>query len=99
MQKLHLQASEKRNSFSATHQQAVVQLLLGKWDLSKCNACLERKTSSPLPPPFPEILLLSMTLHSMGYCYVQFGSTVPTVSSPNLSPTPFLLAFMGESVE
>ena len=64
-----------------------------------CNGCFGRETPSPLPPPFPDFLLLSRILYSTGYSCGQCGSAVPAMSPRNLLPTPILLAFMGKGVE
>lgn len=43
---------------------------------------------SLLPPPFPELLLLSTMACGMEYPFSQFGSAVLVVSALNLLPTP-----------
>lgn len=63
-----MEAKQKRNLFSISHQQAYAQLPLGRMALVHVGVALEDKCHShiiPSPLPFPRILLLSMMLSDL----------------------------------
>lgn len=71
----HIQ-SKIKNLFTTSHQQAGVCQFPEKQGLSTHSRRLKIQALPPwmLPlPPFPQLQLLSMTLHSMGYSLVRWG--------------------------
>jgi len=82
--------SKMKNSFTTCHRQADVQLLPGKQSRSSVNGYLQRQMSqsltSSLPPPFPELLLLSLMSYGAGCPFGQL-EYLYTLSQVHLTPS------------
>lgn len=89
-----MQAKQRRNSFPSSQGQAGVQPFPGKLSSFMGNSSLERPALLlPMSPfhPSPQLLLLSIRLHALGYPFGQLESAVATVSPPNLLCTSTLV--------